>query len=195
MTFIWFSLARNWILNGPVMSNSAAMRAAIRLIRRTVSTYSRWAGKTIVASPEWTPANSICSLMAEANSCPWSATASNSISLQRVMKRLTTTGCSCDTSAAILRQRSKLARVWHTFIAAPESTYEGRTKIGNPTRATKASKSAILVTSAHSGWSIPKASTIELNLCRSSARSIFSADVPRMRMPKRCKGNARLLGI
>ena len=42
----------------------AAISLLTRLIRRTVSTYSFWGGNWIVASPECTPANSICSLMA-----------------------------------------------------------------------------------------------------------------------------------
>ena len=46
------------------MFSIRATSRAIFLIRRIVSTYIFCGGKTIVASPEWTPANSTCSEMA-----------------------------------------------------------------------------------------------------------------------------------
>jgi len=52
------------MLNGPEISSAPAIWRVIRLMRRTVSRYSFWGGKTMVASPECTPANSTCSEMA-----------------------------------------------------------------------------------------------------------------------------------
>ena len=76
----------------------------------------------MVASPEWTPANSTCSDMAYTIISPFCATASISISLARSINELTTTGCFCDTSTASLRNSVSSSLLEHTFIAAPEST-------------------------------------------------------------------------
>ena len=51
----------------------------------------------MVASPEWTPAFSMCSTMAEATTSPRSATASSSISLAFRMNLVMTTGYSGET--------------------------------------------------------------------------------------------------
>ena len=60
-------------------------------------------GRTMVASPEWTPAFSTCSTMAEATIRPRSATASSSISLAFRMNLLMTTGYSGETREAFWR--------------------------------------------------------------------------------------------
>ena len=104
ITFISFSLARNWILKGPLMRRAPAIFLAIFLIRLAVSTYSFCGGNCMVASPECTPAYSTCSEIAYARTSPSSATASNSISLHLCMNWLITTGCSFDTSAASERK-------------------------------------------------------------------------------------------
>ena len=49
------------------------------------------------------------------------------------MNWLTTTGCFLDTLAASCRKRSSSSWLEHTFMAAPESTYDGRTSTGKPT--------------------------------------------------------------
>src|SRR3989338_4726342 len=59
MTFIWFSLAMNWMLNGPVISNALAIFLVTPFIFLMVSWYRFWGGRAIVASPECTPAFSI----------------------------------------------------------------------------------------------------------------------------------------
>ena len=64
MTLISLSLAISCMLNGPDMLSMRATSRAIFLMRRIVSTYIFCGGNTIVASPEWTPANSTCSEMA-----------------------------------------------------------------------------------------------------------------------------------
>ena len=57
----------------------------------------------MVASPEWTPAFSTCSMMAEATTSPRSATASSSISLAFRMNLEMTTGYSGETREAFWR--------------------------------------------------------------------------------------------
>ena len=126
---------------------------------------------------------------------PSLATASISTSLAFSMKRLTTTGCFFDTLAARLRKRSSSSWLEHTFMAAPESTYEGRTSTGKPTLSMNALMSSIEVRALHSGWSTPMRSSIAENLSRSSALSIYLACVPRRRTPMRSRLIARLLGI
>ena len=63
----------------------------------------------MVASPECTPAYSMCSDIAYAIISPLSDTASNSISLHLSINLLITTGCSCETSAASDRKFFKLS--------------------------------------------------------------------------------------
>ena len=76
----------------------------------------------MVASPECTPANSMCSDIAYAFISPPAATASISISLAFCMNSVTTTGCCFDTFAARRRKRTSSSWLEHTFIAAPERT-------------------------------------------------------------------------
>ena len=92
MTFTSRPFARNWMLNGPEMLSSLAIARLIFLICLMVAKRMFWAGKTIVASPEWTPAYSMCSLMPYSTISPLRATASNSISLVSVMNWEMTTG-------------------------------------------------------------------------------------------------------
>ena len=56
--------ARNWMLKGPEIRSPRAIFFAIVLILRKVSMFTRCGGSTIVASPECTPAFSMCSPMA-----------------------------------------------------------------------------------------------------------------------------------
>ena len=105
ITFTMLPLARNWILKGPEILSSLAMAREIFLIRRAVAKEICWAGNTIVASPECTPAYSTCSLMAYSTISPFCATASNSISLVSCINWLITTGYSLLTSDAISRKR------------------------------------------------------------------------------------------
>ena len=122
ITLISLPFARYWMLNGPEIFSSFAICLLIRLMRRTVSTYSFCAGNWIVASPECTPANSICSEIAYMTISPLSATASISTSLACSMNWLTTTGCFCDTLAASCKKRSSSSWLEQTFMAAPLST-------------------------------------------------------------------------
>ena len=126
---------------------------------------------------------------------PSLATASISTSLAFSMNRLTTTGCSLDTSAASCRKRSSSSWLLHTFMAAPESTYDGRTSTGNPTFSMNLPISFIDVSSLHSGWSTPMRSSMAENFSRSSALSISLALVPKIGTFIASSFMARLLGI
>ena len=64
ITLMSLSRARNCMLNGPLILSLDAISREIFLIRLTVSTYSFCGGNSMVASPEWTPANSTCSVIA-----------------------------------------------------------------------------------------------------------------------------------
>ena len=106
-----------------------------------------------------------------------------------------------------------------TAIAAPLSTYDGRTKTGYPTRSQK-SKAAYRregesqskcrihnytcipdqqtcesVSEAHSGWSMPYSSHIAEKRLRSSALSIMSGLVPKMLILAASMPIASVLGI
>ena len=83
-----------------------------------------------VASPECTPAFSTCSEMVVETISPSCATASTSISRPPSMNLETTTGWSPDTSPARVRKPVSSSGEYATFIAAPESTYDGRTRHG-----------------------------------------------------------------
>ncbi|RNA31293.1 hypothetical protein BpHYR1_033888 [Brachionus plicatilis] len=61
---------------------------------------------------------------------PSLATASMSISLASRMNLDITTGYSLDTELATLRYVCSSWLLWATFMAAPDSTYEGRTRTG-----------------------------------------------------------------
>eukprot|EP00001_Collodictyon_triciliatum_P085575 15112_3 len=132
-------LAKYWILKGPEMLRALAIFLVVILTLRMVSTRF-WAGRTSVASPEWTPAFSTCSEMATRIS-PLRATASISISLASSINLEMTTGRG-DTSAGLSQKSVKIFLVYATFMAAPLST-EGRTRMGNPTRSPKASASSV----------------------------------------------------
>ena len=180
ITLMSFSRARYWILNGPEMFSSRAISRLMRLMRRTVSTYNFCGGNWIVASPECTPANSICSLMAYAIISPSCATASISTSLACSMNWLTTTGCFLLTFAASFRKRSSSSRLEQTFIAAPTIRRKDGPIPGKPTLSTKALMSSREVSARHSGWSTPMRSSMAENLSRSSALSMLLALVPRI---------------
>lgn len=60
-----------------------------------------------------------------------------------------TTGCSLETAAAWFRYVSRSCGEWATFIAAPESTYDGLTKHGKPTSSQNAWADLRLVSSFH----------------------------------------------
>ena len=148
----------------------------MRLMRRTVSTYSFCGGNWIVASPECTPANSMCSLMAYAMISPFLC---HSIHLH------------------LLGMFDELADHYRMFLryigrqlagsvpALPgwnirslqrlTSTYDGRTNTGKPTLSTNALMSSIEVSARHSGWSTPMRSSMAENLSRSSALSMLLA--------------------
>ena len=149
----------------------------------------------MVASPEWTPANSTCSEIAYAMISPSRATASISTSLVLVMNLEITTGCSLDTLAANCRNLCNCSSLEQTFIAAPDSTYDGRTRTGYPTRLTNFSTSSIELSALHSGWSTPMRSSMAENLSRSSALSIDLAEVPKIGTCCASSFIARLLGI
>ena len=126
---------------------------------------------------------------------PFWATASISTSLACSMNWLTTTGCFLETLAASFRKRSNSSWLEHTFMAAPESTYDGRTSTGNPTFSMKALMSSMEVNALHSGWSTPMRSNMAENLSRSSALSMLLAEVPRMFTCCASRRMARLFGI
>jgi hypothetical protein len=90
----------------------------------------RCGGSTSVASPECTPAFSTCSDTAETITSPSEATASNSSSRAFSRNFDTTTGCFGETRVARLRKLSSSVSFDATPIAAPDSTYEGRTSTG-----------------------------------------------------------------
>ena len=148
-----------------------------------------------VASPECTPAASTCSDTAAATTTPPLATPSNSISSAPSINLVITTGCSGDTSTALARIISSAASTYATFMAAPDSTYDGRTSTGYPTRAANSFASSTEVSARHGGCATPTESMSAENLPRSSAASIDSGEVPRMRTPAACSGMHRLLGI
>ena len=75
-----------------------------------------------MASPEWTPASSTCSLMAQSTISPSSATASISSSRAWVSNLEITTGCSGETALAQARMRESSFFSRATLMAAPEST-------------------------------------------------------------------------
>ena len=77
---------------------------------------------TTVASPEWTPAFSTCSVIAWKRISPRWATASISTSFASSMNLVMTTGCSPQIEAASPRAVARLSRSQATRIAAPEST-------------------------------------------------------------------------
>ena len=195
MTFTSRPLARNCILNGPEIFSSLAILRDIFFIWRIVEKDICWAGNVIVASPECTPAYSICSEMPYSTISPHCATPSNSISLVSVMNCETTTGYSFDTSDAAARNRLSSSSSWQTFIAAPERTYDGRTRTGYPTSSMNLLISSIDVSALHFGWSMPSWSSMAENLPRFSARSIDTGDVPRIGTAWRKSFMARLLGI
>ena len=60
-----------------------------------------------------------------------------------------TTGWSLDTAVACCRYDSKSWWEWTTFMAAPERTYDGRTRHGNPTSLQNSDASAKSVSSLH----------------------------------------------
>ena len=83
----------------------------------------------------------------------------------------------------------------HTLMAAPLSTNEGRTSTGTPTCSTNSNAFSVEVTATHCGWSMFRRSSRLLNLLRSSAHSIISGDVPKMRTLLCASGSDRLFGI
>ena len=66
---------------------------------------------------------------------------------------------------------------------------------GKPTSSTNESMSSWVVSSFQRGWSMPSWSSMAENLCRFSARSIDTGEVPRMGTWRRYSFMARLLGI
>ena len=74
----------------------------------------------------------------DADSIPSRQTASNSISFAFLINLETTTGWSGDTSAASPRKAASSESEVATFMAAPDSTNDGRTRTGYWTSAAKA---------------------------------------------------------
>ena len=74
------TLAINCMLKGPVTINAWPISKQILRIFLSVSSFRSCGGRTIVASPECTPAFSTCSEMAMITTSPSQATASTSIS-------------------------------------------------------------------------------------------------------------------
>ena len=64
ITFTSLFFASSWMLNGPVMCSDFAIARAMARMRRSVSVYSFIDGSSSVASPECTPAFSMCSEIA-----------------------------------------------------------------------------------------------------------------------------------
>ena len=126
---------------------------------------------------------------------PFFATASISTSFACSINWLTTTGWSSLTLAAKRRNFSSSSWLEHTFMAAPESTYEGRTRTGKPTSSINLLMSSMEVRALHAGWSMPLRESIDENCALSSALSISFADVPSMGTFCASRRMARLLGI
>mmetsp|Transcript_68195 Transcript_68195/g.162794 ORF Transcript_68195/g.162794 Transcript_68195/m.162794 type:complete len:236 (+) Transcript_68195:2966-3673(+) len=152
------------MLKGPEMKSAWATAVMMSRTPSRVASVRSWAGETMVASPECTPAFSTCSEITHATTLPSFATASTSISLAFSMNLEMTTGCSLLMLTAGPRKFSRSSSLWHTFIAAPESTYEGRMRHGYDTLVQKALAEAMSVTSRHCGWSIPSLSSMRENL-------------------------------
>mmetsp|Transcript_33340 Transcript_33340/g.68042 ORF Transcript_33340/g.68042 Transcript_33340/m.68042 type:complete len:321 (-) Transcript_33340:3246-4208(-) len=188
-------LATNWMFTGPVMLSLLTIFLAASLTRNLVYAERSWAGRTSVASPLWTPAFSMCSCIAAAMISPSLPTPSNSISLAPSMKSEMTTGCSAETSDASVSMARRWSSLYATFMAAPDRTYEGRTRTGYPTSAAKARASSAEVSSVQRGCCTPISSIMAENLFRSSALSIMAAGVPRSLTPALSRGRARALGI
>ena len=81
---------RNCVLKGPVISSAFAMRAPMAFTRSIASRGRFLGGSTSVASPECTPAFSMCSLTACATIFPSFATASSSTCGRRRRRRAET---------------------------------------------------------------------------------------------------------
>lgn len=77
------TFAISWILNGPLILKASPIFTTIRVISLIVASFKSWGGVTKVASPEWTPAFSTCSLIAIHSTRPSAATASTSISWKK----------------------------------------------------------------------------------------------------------------
>ena len=151
--------AMYWMLKGPVISSAFAILLEIDFICRIVSKYVRCGGSTSVASPEWTPAFSTCSDMADTRISPRFATPSNSISFAFSTNLLMTTGYSREISSARSKNLHNSSSVEATAIAAPLSTYEGLTSTGYETERANWIASSRDSSSFHAGWRIPKLSS------------------------------------
>ena len=88
------------MLNGPVILSTSAIFFAAAFIFSSNSEFSVWGGKAIEASPEWTPAYSMCSEIMLAFILPFWATASSSISLAFSKNLDTVTGYSWEMRVA-----------------------------------------------------------------------------------------------
>src|SRR3989338_4243913 len=110
--------------------------------------------------------------MAYTTSVPFFATPSISISRAFSMNFEITTGWSEEISTARLRYLTSESLSSATLIAAPESTYDGRTKTGYPSFSAVCTAAASVVSSAHAGWSISSPSSSLEKTWRSSARII-----------------------
>src|SRR3989338_5990550 len=86
------SLTKNWILNGPFSFKDLEILTVASFICSTESGDNENEGSTIVASPEWTPACSTCSEMAQAIILPFWETASKSTSFAPLMNLEITAG-------------------------------------------------------------------------------------------------------
>ena len=80
-------------------------------------------------------------------------------------------------------------------IARPPSTYDGRTTTGNPISVATARASSCDVAVPDAACGIPRSHSSFENRLRSSARSMESGDVPRMRTPAACSDSASLSGV
>ena len=118
------------MLNGPVMCNSLTIFCVASSMRANVYSDTVCVGNINVASPECTPAFSTCSWIAQPTTLPSLAMPSISTSRPPWMNLEMTTGWSGDTPVASRRYSASFSAEYATFIAAPESTYDGRTRTG-----------------------------------------------------------------
>mmetsp|Transcript_19784 Transcript_19784/g.67951 ORF Transcript_19784/g.67951 Transcript_19784/m.67951 type:complete len:338 (-) Transcript_19784:3320-4333(-) len=186
---------RNWTLNGPEICSASAMAAAASRAVRSWNAFKVCGGNTSVASPEWTPASSTCSCVAQQMILPFWATPSISSSRAPRTNLEMTTGWSAETSLALSSICCSCTASRATAMAAPESTYDGRTRTGYPTSSANLKASAMDVSSAQRGCTTPARSISAENLERSSAASIIAGGVPNTWAPAAASGTASVCGI
>mmetsp|Transcript_12475 Transcript_12475/g.41084 ORF Transcript_12475/g.41084 Transcript_12475/m.41084 type:complete len:358 (-) Transcript_12475:2033-3106(-) len=171
-----------WMLRRPTTLSSCASFLVHSRIVAIAESESVCGGSEHALSPECTPACSMCSMIPPITTLPSSsASASTSTSVALFRYLSTNTGCSGSTCTAVVMYRSRSCELYTISIARPPSTYDGRTITGYPSfPATSCASSALRAMPPGGCW-IPSLFKHASNRSRSSAASIASGEVPRMR--------------